>query len=173
MLIGRPPFRAETPSATLMAHIHQSVSLPKDYGPDLGPQLEPIILRALAKEPDDRYESPSQMVAALAGLGAKAEPETDFEAARTILQTPAPTPGSAVETEMGARQGHGEVAGEGLPAPRKEVRLSDYCLIQGTDAPAPPFSLTPNPPKDTDGRREDSGRGWVRELQGRWPGVLG
>ena len=29
------------------------------------------------------------------------------------------------------------------------------------------------PPKDTDGRREGSGRGWVRELQGRWPGVLG
>ena len=34
-------------------------------------------------------------------------------------------------------------------------------------------ALSPNPPKDTDGRREDSGRGWVRELQGRWPGVLG
>ena len=34
-------------------------------------------------------------------------------------------------------------------------------------------SVSPNPPKDTDGRREDSGRGWVRELQGRWPGVLG
>ena len=30
--------------------------------------------------------------------------------------------------------------------------------------------LTPNPPMDTDGRREDSGRG-VRELQGRWPGL--
>ena len=35
------------------------------------------------------------------------------------------------------------------------------------------WGLSPNPPKDTDGRREDSGRGWVRELQGRWPGVLG
>ena len=35
------------------------------------------------------------------------------------------------------------------------------------------FVVSPNPPKDTDGRREDSGRGWVRELQGRWPGVLG
>ena len=35
------------------------------------------------------------------------------------------------------------------------------------------LELSPNPPKDTDGRREDSGRGWVRELQGRWPGVLG
>ena len=30
--------------------------------------------------------------------------------------------------------------------------------------------LNPNPPKDTDGRREDSGRG-VRELPGRWPGL--
>ena len=28
-------------------------------------------------------------------------------------------------------------------------------------------TLTPNPPKDTDGRREESGRGWVRELQGK------
>ena len=35
------------------------------------------------------------------------------------------------------------------------------------------LGVSPNPPKDTDGRREDSGRGWVRELQGRWPGVLG
>ena len=35
------------------------------------------------------------------------------------------------------------------------------------------FVVSPNPPKDTEGRREGSGRGWVRELQGRWPGVLG
>ena len=34
-------------------------------------------------------------------------------------------------------------------------------------------SISPNPPKDTDGRSEGRGRGWVRELQGRWPGVLG
>ena len=37
----------------------------------------------------------------------------------------------------------------------------------------PVVVVNPNPPKDTDGRREGSGRGWVRELQGRWPGVLG
>ena len=35
------------------------------------------------------------------------------------------------------------------------------------------LGVSPNPPKDTDGRRGGSGRGWVRELQGRWPGVLG
>ena len=37
----------------------------------------------------------------------------------------------------------------------------------------PSLGVSPNPPKDTDGRREGSGRGWVRELQGRWPGLLG
>ena len=31
-------------------------------------------------------------------------------------------------------------------------------------------TLSPNPPMDTDGRREDSGRG-VRELQARWSGL--
>ena len=35
------------------------------------------------------------------------------------------------------------------------------------------LALSPNPPKDTEGGREDSGRGWVRELQGRWPGPWG
>ena len=38
------------------------------------------------------------------------------------------------------------------------------------DAGQPDKILSPNPPKDTEGRREDSGRG-VRELQGRWPGL--
>ena len=38
-------------------------------------------------------------------------------------------------------------------------------------ASASMFRVNPNPPKDTDGRREGSGRGWVRELQGRWPGL--
>ena len=32
--------------------------------------------------------------------------------------------------------------------------------------------FSPNPPKDTDGRREDRRRG-MRELQGRWPGLDG
>ena len=35
------------------------------------------------------------------------------------------------------------------------------------------WPLSPNPPQDTDGGREGSGRGWLRELQGRWPGLLG
>ena len=58
-------------------------------------------------------------------------------------------------------------------APAREVLAG---IFGGAGKPAGvrlSVPLSPNPPKDTDGRREDSGRGWVRELQGRWPGVLG
>ncbi len=52
----------------------------------------------------------------------------------------------------------------------RESHRRDFATVR---LPLEDRSLNPNPPKDTDGRREGSGRGWVRELQGRWPGVLG
>ena len=59
-----------------------------------------------------------------------------------------------------------------LATPHRKDVTENYSVphIRGLTAS---LNLNPNPPKDTDGRREDSGRGWVRELQGRWPGVLG
>ena len=69
-------------------------------------------------------------------------------------------------------------AGVGITSMRERAEeLGATCVIEplaegGTHVLAR-LPLSPNPPKDTDGRREDSGRGWVRELQGRWPGVLG
>ncbi len=56
----------------------------------------------------------------------------------------------------------------------KEVFNGRYDFkLSGSGLNSPSLLLSPNPPKDTDGRREGSGRGWVRELQGGWPGVLG
>ena len=57
---------------------------------------------------------------------------------------------------------------------RQEVTVNGLCRREGIKSHSYyALYLSPNPPKDTDGRREDSGRGWVRELQGRWPGLLG
>ena len=39
-------------------------------------------------------------------------------------------------------------------------------MVTNTNGDKPGPTLSPNPPKDTDGRREESGRG-VRELQGK------
>ncbi len=47
-----------------------------------------------------------------------------------------------------------------------EKRVPPLMRIKNMASMVPPMMLTPNPPKDTDGRREESGRG-VRELQGK------
>ena len=53
---------------------------------------------------------------------------------------------------------------------RTNIQISELNALNACLAVIRSKQLSPNPPKDTDGRREDSGRG-VRELQGRWPGL--
>ena len=42
---------------------------PRELAPDISPELERIILKALAKDPDERYEDANEMANALATLG--------------------------------------------------------------------------------------------------------
>ena len=101
MLLGQTPFRADTPQATLMAHIHQPLPLPTALDPDIDPKLEATLLKALAKDPNDRFQSARKMInalalsasiavevvsAAVAGDVAVKEPDVEAEAG------PAPTP---------------------------------------------------------------------------------
>ena len=66
MLLDQTPFHADTPSATLMAHIHQPVPSPTEIDPDLDPRLEAMLFKALAKDPNDRFDSASQLRDSLA-----------------------------------------------------------------------------------------------------------
>lgn len=57
MLTGRVPFEAETPMAVIFKHIQEPPSPLSLVRPDLPYTLEAVLLKALAKEPDDRYAS--------------------------------------------------------------------------------------------------------------------
>ena len=65
MLTGYTPFDADTPLAILMKHLNDPLPLPSQVDPSLPAALEPIVLKALAKDPDDRYQSAAEMAAAL------------------------------------------------------------------------------------------------------------
>jgi serine/threonine protein kinase len=65
MLTGRAPFRGTTPHATLHAVIYEPPPPPRQINPDLPPAVEAVILKALAKRPEDRFQRGAEMVAAL------------------------------------------------------------------------------------------------------------
>jgi hypothetical protein len=61
MLTGYTPFDADTPLAILMKHLNDPLPLPTQVDPMLPLALEMIVLKALAKEPDDRFQSADEM----------------------------------------------------------------------------------------------------------------
>ncbi len=65
MATGQVPFDAETPLAVVLKHITDPLPLPSTVNPDMPEGVERVILKAMAKEPDDRYRSAGEMAAAL------------------------------------------------------------------------------------------------------------
>jgi serine/threonine protein kinase len=62
---GRLPFDARDPLDLAMMHMTETPPSPRTLRPDIGPQLEAVILKALAKEPEERYASGAEFVDAL------------------------------------------------------------------------------------------------------------
>ncbi len=64
MVTGGVPFVADTPLAVLFKHISDPLPLPSLVKPDIPPSIEKVILKALAKDPKDRFSSADEFVAA-------------------------------------------------------------------------------------------------------------
>jgi CheY-like chemotaxis protein len=65
LLSGRPPFEAENDAAMAEKHAHAPPPHVSSFRPELAP-FDVVLMRALAKDPDDRYDGPMAMVNALA-----------------------------------------------------------------------------------------------------------
>lgn len=65
MLTGRPPFEGDKALKVLMAHANQPVPPPRELWPEIPIDLEEVVLRCLAKRPDDRYPSVTALAEAL------------------------------------------------------------------------------------------------------------
>lgn len=55
MVTGHRPYTADTPAGILLKQATESLPLPKTYIPDLPQNVESVLLKALAKDPADRY----------------------------------------------------------------------------------------------------------------------
>ena len=75
MLTRQPPFDADTPLAILLKHVNDPLPLPTELNPDIPPALERIVLKALAKDRDGRFQSGLEMADALKTAAAEAHIE--------------------------------------------------------------------------------------------------
>jgi serine/threonine protein kinase len=57
MLAGEPPFTGERPSDVMLKHTEEAPPPLSSFRSDLPPALEPVILQALAKDPELRYQT--------------------------------------------------------------------------------------------------------------------
>ena len=78
MLTGRVPFDAETPMAVVIKHITEPLPMPRTVNPTIPEEIELVILKALAKDPQDRYQTCGEMAASLqSALGRQSGVFTD------------------------------------------------------------------------------------------------
>jgi serine/threonine-protein kinase len=109
LLTGRPPFEGEGPGDIISAHIREPISAPSAHAPEIAPGVDALVQRCLAKAPADRFQTMTELGAAMASLlpqvpgGAPSSailpyhPQTDPDGA------PGGTP--ATSTTLGASSG--------------------------------------------------------------------
>jgi len=81
LLTGQPPFHGESPVAVAYQHVREEPEPPSDLNPNIPPGLESVVLAAMAKHPDDRYQSAEDLAMdlrrVLAGQVPLAAPENE------------------------------------------------------------------------------------------------
>jgi eukaryotic-like serine/threonine-protein kinase len=109
MLTGRLPFPGENPLQVMYHHVNEPPPDPRDLNPAIPPGLALVVMKALAKEPEDRFASASEMLAAI-------EQPPNSEEATRIMAAAAPDRTRALPNTAADR------GGRRTPPPRRPRR---------------------------------------------------
>jgi serine/threonine-protein kinase len=94
LVTGAPPFTGDSPVAVAYQHVREDPRLPSSINPEIPAELDAILLKAMSKNPANRYQSAADMrndlLRALAGQRVEATPVMGDAEKTTIL---AATPG--------------------------------------------------------------------------------
>ena len=65
LITGTPPFTGDSPVAVAYQHVREDPPAPSEYDETLSPAIDAVVLKALAKNPANRYQSAAEMQADL------------------------------------------------------------------------------------------------------------
>src|SRR5260370_11764521 len=68
MLTGRPPFEGETAVDIVVKHMNDKVPSICRIRPELPPEMDQFMQKAMAKSPENRYSTPREFIAAIEQL---------------------------------------------------------------------------------------------------------
>lgn len=91
VLTGEPPFVGDTPVAVAYQHVREDPQPPSQRHPGISPELDAVVLKALAKNPDNRYQTAAEMRADLVRVHSGEKPEAPrvmTQAERTNMMSP-------------------------------------------------------------------------------------
>ena len=115
MLTGRLPFTADSPVATSLKHIQTTPVSPRELNSEISQAVEKVILKAMAKDPDERYQEAQALSIAYWQALTLEAPGTDGAADATA------TPIASGESQMAghtSRASMPTLQGAPPPAPR-------------------------------------------------------
>ena len=104
ILSGQVPFKGDTPLSVAYKHVREDAPAPSSINPDVPPALDAIVMKAMAKNPDNRYGSAAEM----------AEDLDRFRAGQKVQATPLLA--SEAPTLVATRRGSTEVLPADAPA---------------------------------------------------------
>jgi eukaryotic-like serine/threonine-protein kinase len=112
MLTGRVPFEVETPADVPIKHVEEQPRRPQEVNPEVPEGMDALVMKLLAKDPNDRYGSATELIEELRRVrkGAPPLPSSGDEATTAALDTPV-TPTLPVPAPGGT-------------GPRRRMRLS-------------------------------------------------
>ena len=156
LLVGRPPFIGDSPVSVAYQHVREAPVPPSQLDSMVTPEIDAIVLKSLAKDADDRYQSAREMKAdiarVLAGEQATAMvpriPEEQI-ATRVVAPVPVaaaqlPDPQPEPEEEPKKRVGLAILIGVLIVALLGGGAYGIYRLLQPTPPPAPTLVAVPN-----------------------------
>ncbi len=142
LLTGRVPFDDPSPTAVALQHITLEPPPPREINPELSPEVEAVLLKALSKSPDDRYQTGQALLEALEESLQISQPVPagPVEAEKAVLYQEdagqSEVEESITDEAQEAMPGQAEAAGPSEPAPSPAVK---------TDTPAPDQPPTESP----------------------------
>ena len=177
MVTGKVPFDADTPLAVIFKHISDPLPPPRQFNPGIPAALEQVILKAMAKSPDDRYQTVGGMMlavsealvapdAAVAG-GLSPDEAPAVAEVPVVIEAPAMAEVAAIDEALAACGELAESTGE-APSANEGAKKVSREAEPGTpgDAPVRRLAEAPAPLKEA-----ASPKGGLQFSRQTWRGI--